>query len=147
MSEAVETDAAPPATPPSIGMQLRNARESKGLTVEQVAAETRIAQRYIEDIEVGQYDELPGRTYAIGFARTIAKVVGLDQNDVAAMVRAEMAHFEGMHEPTQRDFQPGDPTHSPSGGLVWFSVLVLVHLPRPGVRLWPILTRVPSGIS
>lgn len=127
MSEAAETEAAPSAQPPSIGDQLRAARESKGLSVEQVAAETRIAQRYIEDIEAGQYDELPGRTYAIGFARTVAKVVGLDQNDVARLVRQDL-DSSAPEEHRRQTFEPGDPARAPSRGLVWFSVAALLLL-------------------
>ncbi|MDE1467126.1 helix-turn-helix domain-containing protein [Aurantiacibacter sp. D1-12] len=117
------------AVPEGVGPQLRAAREARGLSIEQVAAETRISARHIENIEEGAFHTLPGRTYAVGFAKTIAKVVGLDQEDVAAMVRAEM----DIESPTERvaapsTFEPGDPSRAPGGKLVWFSLFAVVLL-------------------
>jgi len=107
---------------------LRAAREQKGLTLEQVAAQTRIPQHQLEYIEAGQFSRLAGRTYAVGFARNLAKVVGLDQNDVAAMVRHEMDMDEGREGPVGKKFEPGDSARAPSGGLVWFSIFAVVLL-------------------
>ena len=124
-----ETDAAQGAVPDGVGPQLRAARERKGLTIDQVAAETRISKRHIENIEDGAFDTLPSRTYSVGFAKTIAKVVGLDQDDVAAMVRAELE----LEDPQERvasgqTFEPGDPNRAPGGKLVWFSLFAVVLL-------------------
>lgn len=127
MNEENQQDHRPAAAPLPIGEQLRAARQAKGLTTEQVAAETRIAQRYIEDIESGKFDDLPGRTYSMGFARTIAKVVGLDQNDVARLVRHELDAV-GTEEQRRPTFEPGDPARAPSRGLVWFSILAVLLL-------------------
>lgn len=124
-----EEQVADNTSPPGIGAQLRAARESKGLTTEQVAAETRISQRHIQNMEAGNFDDLPGRTYAIGFARTVAKVVGLDQDDVVALVRSEL-DATGPAEPRHRQatFEPGDPSRAPSRGLVWFSIFAILIL-------------------
>lgn len=115
-------------TPRGVGPQLRIAREKLGLTIEQIAAETRISQRYIKSLEEGDFAALPGRTYAVGFARNFAKVVKLDQADVAAMVRAEL----GTTMPEQADkgatFEPGDSARAPSGKLVWFSLIAVALL-------------------
>lgn len=116
------------APPRGVGPQLRAAREKQGLTIEQVAADTRIPQRHIETIEAGEFGKLPGKTYAVGFARTIAKLVGLDQDDVVAMVRAEMGEVERDERRTGSTFEPGDPARAPSGGLVWFSIFAVVVL-------------------
>ena len=82
MTENVNYEEAPPETG-GIGEQLRAAREARGLTLEQLAAETRIPQRHLQTIEAGEFSALPARTYAIGFSRTYAKAVGLDDRDVA----------------------------------------------------------------
>ena len=125
----VDTQAA--AAPPGVGPQLRAARERKGLTLDQMAAETRISRRNLELIEAGDFNGLASRTYAVGFAKTYAKVVALDQEDVAAMVRAEMdeAAADDGYSPAQRGtFEPGDPNRSPGGGLLWFSIFAIVVL-------------------
>ena len=73
-----------------IGEQLREAREAKGLSVEELARSSRIPQRHLENLEVGNWDKLPAATYTIGFAKTYAEAVDLDREAVADHVRAEM---------------------------------------------------------
>lgn len=116
------TDAETVESPIGVGPQLRAAREEKGLSLEQVAAETRIPQRHLVAIEAGKFGRLPGRTYAVGFSRTYAKTVGLDQEDVAAMVRAELDAQTGEEEYRPASFEPGDPARAPSRALFYFSI-------------------------
>ena len=49
---------------PSVGEQLRAAREEKGLSLEDVAAQTRIPQRHLASIETAEWDSLPAPTGA-----------------------------------------------------------------------------------
>lgn len=117
--------------PDGVGPQLRSARESKGLTLDQIASETRISRRHLEHIEAGDFHELAGRTYAVGFARTYARTVGLNEADVAEMVRSEMdiQHpRERMSANSPNKFEPGDPARAPGGKLVWFSLFAVVLL-------------------
>jgi cytoskeletal protein RodZ len=119
------TDAETTTEPPiGIGAQLHAAREEKGLSLEQVAAETRIPQRHLVAIEAGDFGRLPGRTYAVGFSRTYAKTVGLDQDDVGAMVRAELDAQAGEEESYRpASFEPGDPARAPSRTLFYVSIV------------------------
>jgi hypothetical protein len=113
--------------PESTGTQLRAAREIKGLSLEQVAAETRIPQRHLVAMEAGDFGKLPGRTYAIGFARTYAKTLGLDQDHIANGVRAELdAQNEDGYRPAS--FEPGDPARVPSRALGWFAGFAVLLL-------------------
>jgi transcriptional regulator with XRE-family HTH domain len=66
----------------SIGQLLREAREEKGLTIPQVAMETRIRQIYIRNIEEGNIDSLPGEIYKIGFIKTYAVFLDLDPTEI-----------------------------------------------------------------
>lgn len=125
-----DEDVAPSAeaeAPKGVGEQLRTAREGMGLSIEQIAAQTRVSRRQLEKIEQGKFDEIPGRIYAIGFARNYAKAVGLNSDDVAALVRAELGD-EGEAQDFGPDFAPGDPARVPSGRLVWFSVFAVAIL-------------------
>lgn len=126
MTDDAEQDI-PAEAPPGVGPQLRAARERQGLSVEDIARETRIARRHVISIEEGQFENLPGRIYAIGFAKTIAKVVGLDQSDVADLVRAEMGD-EPPPRQTAPHFEPGDPARLPGRRLAWFSLVALLLL-------------------
>ncbi len=110
------------------GQKLRLAREEQKLSLAQVAAETRIPTRHLEVIERGDFAALPARTYAIGFTRTYAKMLGLDQRALADEVRAELALAREENRDRHATFEPGDPAKVPSVGLVWFSIIAALLL-------------------
>ncbi len=113
----------------SAGERLRLSREAKGLSLDNVAAETRIPVRHLETIESGHYEELPARTYAIGFSRSYARAVGLDERVIADQVRDEMGVRGTRYSAVGQGMEPGDPAKLPSSGLAWFggfAALVLI---------------------
>ena len=109
-----------------VGAQLKAAREARGMSLEQVAAETRIPQRHLQTIEAGEFSALPARTYSIGFARTYARAVGLDDREVADLVRTELDLQESGPRHRAQGFEPGDPARVPSRALGWLSLLAVV---------------------
>jgi len=125
MADDFEDQEGPPEAA-GIGVQLKAAREERGLTLEQVAAETRIPQRHLQTIEAGDFSALPARTYAVGFSRTYAKAVGLDDKVVADQVRAELDAQEAGPRHRVPGFEPGDPARVPSRALGWLMLLAVV---------------------
>lgn len=117
------------------GQRLRRAREAAGMTVEQLAAETRIPQRHIETLERGEFASLPSRTYATGFSRTYARAVGLDENEIIAQLRSELGESMGERMSAPRN-EPGDPARVPSRGLAWLSLLAIVLLVAGGYAFY-----------
>lgn len=101
------------------GATLRAAREAKRLDLSHIAAETRIPLRHLEAIETDNFESLPSRAYAIGFARTYAKAVGLDSEVITDAVRAELADGSMRRTVPQSGMEPGDPARLPSKGLAW----------------------------
>ncbi|MFL6736128.1 MAG: helix-turn-helix domain-containing protein [Sphingomonas sp.] len=75
---------------PTIGERLRAAREEKKLSLEDVAAQTRIPQRHLESIETADWEKLPAPTYTVGFAKSYASAVGLDRTEIGDQLREEM---------------------------------------------------------
>jgi transcriptional regulator with XRE-family HTH domain len=61
-----------------IGSSLREARERRGLELNEIERATRIRSRYLRALEEEQFGQLPGRAYAKGFLRTYADYLGLD---------------------------------------------------------------------
>src|SRR5262245_50436633 len=108
------------------GAQLRAAGEARGTTLAQVAAQTRIPQGHLQTIEAGDFSALPARTYAIGFSRTYAKAVGLNDVEVSDRVRAELDALDYNPRPRQGGFEPGDPARVPSRALNWLMVVAVV---------------------
>ena len=118
----------PVIEPVGPGAQLRIAREAAGLSLDDIGAETRVPIRHLELIEAEAFDELPARTYAIGFSRSYAKAVGLDQNHIAELVRSELAASRRRDARLESNFEPGDPARVPSGKLGLFSLAAIVLL-------------------
>ena len=110
------------------GQRLRAAREAKGLTLEDVAAQTRIPRRHLESLEIGDWERLPAPTYTIGFAKSYASVVGLDRSEIYEQLREEMGGVRPVHQ-TSEVFEPADPARTMPKWLVFgaiAAVLVLV---------------------
>lgn len=76
----------PNGEPPlkDIGRRLEGRRRELGLSVEQVQAETKIRRRYLEALEAGREDLIPGEVYVKGFLRFYANFLGLDGSDLVA---------------------------------------------------------------
>ena len=64
-----------------LGEFLRRERELRHISLDDVAERTKISRRYLEAIEEGRYDRLPGETFVRGFIRSYAQSVGLDPED------------------------------------------------------------------
>ncbi|WP_324670257.1 helix-turn-helix domain-containing protein [Geochorda subterranea] len=67
-----------------LGAMLREAREARGLSLQAVSERTRVRAPFLEAIEEGRYEELPGPVYTRGFLKLYARAVGLDPARVLA---------------------------------------------------------------
>src|ERR671913_414684 len=70
-----------------IGERLRQAREAKGVSLDELASQTRIPIRHLQHIEREEWDALPAITYCIGFVRSYANTVGLDGAELGRELR------------------------------------------------------------
>ena len=102
--------------PKSTGDRLREAREAQGLTLADVANRTRVPTRHLEAIENGDYGSLPSPTYTIGFAKSYARVVGLDEKVIASEVRNN-PHLPLAPVTDYETYEPRDSKRLPSRGL------------------------------
>ncbi|MEZ5742358.1 MAG: DUF4115 domain-containing protein [Sphingomonadaceae bacterium] len=122
----------------SAGTQLRNARKAAGLSLEEVAARTKIGERQLEAIEADNFENLAGKTYAIGFSRTYARAVGLDDKKIADAVRTQLADAEPyQHTISVEPFEPGDPARVPPSRLAWIAGLAAIAVLVVLAFVWP----------
>jgi len=112
---------------PTVGERLRVAREEKGLSLEDVAAQTRIPQRHLESIEVADWDKLPAPTYTTGFAKSYASAVGLDRTEIGDQLRAEMGGQRSPSAPAEV-FEPADPARTMPKWLVFGTIAAVIVL-------------------
>jgi cytoskeleton protein RodZ len=95
----------------TVGDRLRAAREKKKLSLDDIANQTRIPLRHLQNLEAGDWSALPAPTYTMGFAKSYASAVGLDRTEIGDDLRAEMGgqrYEAGVAEV----FEPADPART-----------------------------------
>lgn len=110
---------------PSVGERLRAAREEKGFSLDDIAAETRIPLRHLESLETADWDRLPAPTYTIGFAKSYASAVGLDRSEIGDQLREEMGGYRS-DTATVEHFEPADPARTMPRWLVVSAIVAIV---------------------
>lgn len=68
----------------NFGASFKQARESSGLPLEKIAADTRISTRFLAAIENEEFHVLPGGVFNRGFIRSYAERVGLNPEQALA---------------------------------------------------------------
>lgn len=77
------------------GRFLRGVRELRGLSIDELARQTRISARYLEALEENGYDRLPAGTFVRGYVKTLARLLQLDENVVSDGYMALFTHHRG----------------------------------------------------
>ena len=123
--------------PPPVHQQLAEARRARGLSLDEVAEETRIPLRHLEAIETGEYDALPSPTYAVGFVRAFARVLDLDEVALAAQVRDEMGMpvRPGATVGKAASVAPPEPDRIPPRAFAWTAAFLAVLIVG-GFLIW-----------
>lgn len=79
----------------TLGQRLREEREKRGLTIEELARQTRIHARYFEAIERDDTASLPGGFFYRSFLRQYARLVGLPEEAYRAEIERSLAEEAG----------------------------------------------------
>ncbi|MBP2228326.1 cytoskeletal protein RodZ [Azospirillum agricola] len=84
-------DYVPVPAGPTVSETLRDARIAMGHELRDVASMLRIRYPYLQAIEDGRFQDLPGAAYAAGFLRSYAEYLGLDPESIVARYKEEAA--------------------------------------------------------
>jgi transcriptional regulator with XRE-family HTH domain len=124
MHGTAKTAEGKPTMTDGVGEFLRRERELRHISLDEVAARTKISRRYLEAIEAGRYERLPGETFVRGFIRSYAQSVGLDPEDTILMYNQARAAQERVLPHPERI----PPQRSAQGArsLLWLLVAGLV---------------------
>src|SRR5258707_13937901 len=68
----------------SFGERLKQEREKRGMTLEEVSGVTKVSVRNLRALEQEKFDQMPGGIFNRGFVRAYAKHLGLDDDQVVA---------------------------------------------------------------
>ena len=118
---------------PSLGLPgslLRQAREEKGLTIEEMSAISNLTKQVIRGIESDDYSELAGLSFVRGYLKLYAKKLGVNEFDVIEPFDRWKAEQSG--EPVQSNSSSGirvqEPSSGPSQGMIIAAGVLVVVL-------------------
>jgi cytoskeleton protein RodZ len=72
----------------SVGAYLRDLRTRRGVSLDEVARTTRVAQRYLQSLENDAFEELPAPVFIRGFIRAYCQALGESPHEA-------LAHYDG----------------------------------------------------
>jgi cytoskeleton protein RodZ len=90
----------------TLGEKLRQAREERGISISEVAEQTRISSLYLKSIEDDNYKPLPGGIFNKGFVKSYAKYVGVDEQEALQDYARLIAKHEEVSEAEQPRYRP-----------------------------------------
>lgn len=85
----------------TVGQDLRAARLRRGDEIAQVSRALKIRKDHLEALEEDRLEDLPGKTYAIGFVRSYARHLGLDATEYVERFKRDISGRteDKVHEP------------------------------------------------
>lgn len=121
-----------------LGRRLREAREEKGLTLEDLQNITKIQKRYLAGIEEGKYDMIPGKFYVRAFIKQYAEAVGLQPEVLFDEYRKEIpsVYEEDLPEQLSRTQSRREIQTSPKIFEIFPKILVAVFIIGAAILLW-----------
>lgn len=136
----------------TLGEKLRQAREERGLSISEVAEQTRISPLYLESIENNDYKILPGGIFNKGFVKSYAKHVGINEQEALQDYTALMSQQGTDITEESKTYRPEVLTDERSRlGLfptLIFSVIILgliIWGVMAFLKYYPISTNSPLG--
>ena len=123
----------------TVGQDLRAARLKRGDEIAQVSRALKIRKDHLEALEEDRLEDLPGKTYAIGFVRSYARHLGMDSAAYVERFKQEISGRaeEQVHAPAPIHQEEG--RHLPQGWRIIAGVVVMLL----GYGLWQLMA--PSG--
>ncbi len=72
------------------GQLLKNARESKGISLQEVSLHLKISTRTLKALEDGEMNQLPAKTFLRGFVQSYSQFLKINLNDIMVVFQEEM---------------------------------------------------------
>lgn len=125
----------------TLGEKLQEAREARGISISEVAEQTRISSHYLEGIEADDYSALPGGIFNKGFVKSYAKYVGVDEQEALQDYAKLVASQENEVEDDVQNYSPqvltDDNSSSTKISTIIFAIIIL------GLMTWGIFALLP----
>lgn len=119
----------------TVGQELRAGRLRRGDDLATVSRDLKIRKDHLEAVEEDRLENLPGRTYAIGFVRSYAGYLGLDATEMVERYKQEISGRHDDHMQTVAPI-PDDQRRLPQGWRIVAGIVVLAV----GYGVWHLLS-------
>ncbi|MBY0598286.1 helix-turn-helix domain-containing protein [Bacillus bingmayongensis] len=123
-----------------LGQKLKEAREAKGLSIDQLHEVTKIQKRYLVTIEEGDYSILPGAFYARAFIKQYADAVGLNGEELLVEYQSIIPQSESHDVPQVSTSQKTQETMQKAASLPIADhmpkILIALLVIAVGVAVW-----------
>ena len=131
----------------SIGSFLKRQRESKAMSLAEIARTTRIPVGSLYSLELDQFDDLPGEVFVRGFLKAYAVAVGLIPDEVLARYTASrrLAYVTALPLQTQHGMAPEGSRRF--GVAVAFVLLLILFTLALSIVLKPRGREMPAELS
>ena len=120
----------------SVGQDLRAARLRRGDEIASVSRALKIRKNYLEALENDRLDDLPGKTYAIGFVRSYARYLGLDSAQYVERYKQDIAGRADEQVPEPAPIHQDEGLQLPQGWRIIAGVVVLLL----GYGVWHLMS-------
>jgi cytoskeleton protein RodZ len=125
----------------TVGRDLRAARLRRGDEIAQVSRALKIRKDHLEALEEDRLEDLPGKTYAIGFVRSYARHLGLDTDQYVERFKQEISGRGDEHSREPAPIHTEEGRHLPHGWRIVAGIVILLL----GYGVWHLMA--PSGDS
>lgn len=81
-----------------IGALLRETREQKGISLDEVSRETKIQEKYLKSLEEGDFTPFAGKVYVKGALKNYAEAIGMEAQEIADLFEEANKQHEVIEE-------------------------------------------------
>jgi len=127
MERQQNMDHTPDATQTGVGAALREARETLGMSVEEVAIRLKFSPRQITALEEENFEQLPQLAFVRGFVRSYARLLQIAEEPLLEALPGTPARETAPAKRTREDVLPGD-SGMRKQNLLWLTGALAVAL-------------------
>lgn len=134
-----------PLTP--FGARLKEQREKRGITLDQISKSTKIGTRFLEALEEDHFERLPGGIFNKGFVRAYARAVGMNEDqavtDYLAATGGNQPKTDAVDEVPLPE-PPPEVKRPRSAGFPWGTIATVLLILAFSFAVWGFFSRVTS---
>ena len=130
----------------SFGVRLKQEREQRGITLEEISSSTKIGTRMLVALEQDHFDQLPGGIFNKGFVRAYARVLGIDEEQaitdyLVASGNLPLEKDKKSDGVSESSFELQAEADRPESNLPWGTFAILLLLLALGFAGWGFYSR------